>query len=44
LPHQGRDNAAMVDTVVCDLYMQKLNAMDAIAYLGAPFPACRPSS
>lgn len=33
------DNPLMVDAVVCDIYMPKVNGMEAIAYLHAQFPS-----
>src|SRR3989338_8372687 len=32
-------NALLVDTIVCDLYMPKVNGMEAIAYFRAQFPS-----
>jgi len=33
------DNALMVDTIICDLYMPKINGMEAIAYFRSQFPS-----
>ena len=33
------DNALMVDTIICDLYMPKVNGMEAIAYFRNQFPS-----
>lgn len=32
-------NALLVDTIVCDLYMPKVNGMEAIAYFREQFPS-----
>ena len=32
------DNPLMIDTVICDLVMPKVNGMEAIAYLRSQFP------
>ena len=32
-------NALLVDTVICDLYMPKVNGMEAIAYFRSQFPS-----
>ena len=32
-------NALLVDTIICDLYMPKVNGMEAIAYFRAQFPS-----
>ena len=33
------DNALLVDTIICDLYMPKVNGMEAIAYFRNQFPS-----
>ena len=32
-------NALLVDTIICDLYMPKVNGMEAIAYFREQFPS-----
>ena len=32
-------NALLVDTIICDLYMPKVNGMEAIAYFRSQFPS-----
>ncbi len=32
------DNALMVDTIICDIHMPKVNGLEAIAYFRAQFP------
>jgi two-component system chemotaxis response regulator CheY len=33
------DNPLMVDTIICDLYMPKVNGMEAIAFFRSQFPS-----
>ena len=33
------DNPLMVDTIICDIYMPKINGIEAIAYFRSQFPS-----
>ena len=33
------DNALMLDAVICDIYMPKMNGLEAIAYFRSQFPS-----
>jgi len=33
------DNPLMIDTIICDIYMPKMNGMEAIAYFRSQFPS-----